>query len=176
MPLLRPAVAQDDDFLSKIVKYIPAEIIAVYTAIIGALKKDLNSSLPPEKDVKTYFIVFLIILVITPIWTYFAVIDNPKVTEPPSKMKRAIFHAAVALIAFVIWVYAIGDILFKSWLCGCYAKNTDGLKCFDLSGKYNSVLGAVVLILFTGLAVPILERIILGKPIPPPPVPVNRIQ
>ncbi|WPU92836.1 hypothetical protein SNE25_26280 [Mucilaginibacter sabulilitoris] len=98
-------------------------------------------------------------MVLTPVWTYFAVIDSPT-TPPDKKQKRAIFHAVIALISLVIWVYAIGDILFKSWLCGCYAPANSG--CYDLSGRYSSVLGSVILILYTGLVVPLTERIFLG--------------
>lgn len=162
MKLQRPQITEDDNFLSKIIKYIPAEVIAVYTAIVGVLKQNLDSNLPEKSDVNTYFIVLLIIVLLTPIWTYFAVIDNPNTKEPPSKAKRAIFHAIIATISFIIWVYAIGDILFKSWLCKCYSPDT--ISCFDKSGLYNSVLGSIVLILYTGLLVPLLERIFLGKP------------
>lgn len=155
---------EDDNFLSKIIKYIPAEVIAVYTAIVGVLKQNLDSNLPERSAVNTYFIVLLIIVCLTPIWTYYAVIDNPNIKEPPSKKKRAIFHSIIATISFIIWVYAIGDILFKSWLCKCYSPETIG--CFDKSGNYDSILGSIVLILYTGLLVPLLERIVLGKPSP----------
>lgn len=162
--LLRPAIKDDDNWLSKIIKYIPAEILAVYTAVIGVLKSTSNDKLPSGSNVSTYFVIFVIIIVLTPIWTYLAVWDNPNVKEPPSKRKRAIFHAAIATVAFLIWVYAIGDILFKSWLCDCHDPQT--MDCFKTAGhdRYNSVIGSLALILFTGLVVPLLERIILGKP------------
>lgn len=162
MKLKRPHISQDDNFLSKIIKYIPAEVIAVYTAIVGVLKQNLDSNLPDKNAVDTYFIVVLIIVCLTPIWTYFAVIDNPNTKEPPSKNKRAIFHAIIAMLSFIIWVYAIGDVLFKSWLCKCYSPET--VACFDESGNYDSILGSIFLILYTGLVVPLLERIFLGKP------------
>ena len=176
MPLLRPAIKDDDNFLSKIVKYIPTEIIGVYTAIIGVLKAQSNDKLPTEKNVHACFIIFIIIILLTPVWTYLAVLDNPNIKEPPSKRKRAIFHASVATVSFFIWVYAIGDILFKCWLCNCHAPNS--LECFTSKGhdKYDSKLGTVILILFSGILVPLLERIILGKPIPPlPPASLKKI-
>jgi len=160
MKITRPQIKDDDSFLSKIIKYVPAEIIAVYTAIVGVLKQDLNSALPTESAVDTYFWVLCAIIFLTPIWTYFAVIDNPNTKEPPSKNKRAIFHAIIATLSFIIWVYAIGDTLFKSWLTQCYSDVP--LNCD--TGKYNSVLGSIVLILYTGLLVPLLERIFIGKP------------
>nr|WP_199003113.1 hypothetical protein [Flavobacterium sp. ASV13] len=160
MKIMRPQIKDDDNFLSKIIKYIPAEVIAVYTAIIGILKQDLNSKLPTESAVNTYFWVLCVIIFLTPVWTYIAVIDNPDTKEPPSKTKRAIFHAIIATISFIIWVYAIGDPLFKSWLTNCYSD----IKLNCTPDKYNSVLGSIILILYTGLIVPLLERIILGKP------------
>ena len=62
MKLQRPQITEDDNFLSKIIKYIPAEVIAVYTAIVGVLKQNLDSNLPEKSDVNTYFIVLLIIV------------------------------------------------------------------------------------------------------------------
>ena len=167
MATLRPAVNDNDNFLSKIIKYIPAEILAIYTAIIGVLKAPSNDKLPLEANVHTYFIILIIITALTPVWTYLAVWDNPNIIEPPSKRKRALFHAIIATISFLIWVYAIGDIMFKSWLCKCY--DPSSLDCFTSKGHdmYNSILGSVVLILFSGLAVPLLERIVLGNKIPP---------
>jgi hypothetical protein len=178
MANLRPAVKEDDSFLSKIVKYIPAEIIAVYTAIAGVLKPAANAG-PIQIDVHRYMYVLIFLIIITPIWTYFAVLGNSDIiTEPPTKKQRAIFHATVATIAFVIWVYAIGDILFRCMLCGCYfipgadaAQQAANLKVFNdlLNGctAYDSKLGAIILILYTGLLVPLFEFIILKKPIPP---------
>ncbi len=162
MKLQRPQISENDSFLSKIIKYIPAEVIAVYTAIVGVLKQGLDSNLPKKESVETYCIVLIIILCITPIWTFFAVLDNPNESESQSKIKRAIFHSFIATISLVIWIYAIGDILFKSMLCGCYSP--EKIDCFDTVAKYDSRLGSIVLILFTGLLVPLLERLVFGKP------------
>jgi hypothetical protein len=180
MDNFRPAVSDGDNYLSKIIKYIPAELIAVYTAIAGVLKPAANTG-PLELDVERYFWVTLFLIVVTPIWTYIAVIGNSQVVvEPPSKQKRAFFHAALATIAIIIWIYAIGDILFRSWICDCFfvsganqAEEADNLKkfneCLNQCTVYDSRLGAIVLILFTGILVPILEWFVLKKPIPPLP-------
>lgn len=178
MATLRPAVNDNDSFLSKIVKYIPAEIIAVYTAIAGVLKPPANAG-PLQIDVERYFYVLLFLVIVTPIWTYIAVSGSKDiVVEPPSKKKRAIFHSVIAAIAIIIWVYAIGDILFKSLLCHCYfqpgsnsEEQSANLKafneCLNNCKSYDSKLGAIILILFTGIIVPLLEWFILKSPIPP---------
>ena len=80
-------VNDSDNFLTKIVKYIPAEIITAYTAALGVWSTDP----PPVGSQKTYTFVLYFILVITPIWTYFAVLDNKNNTEPPTRKKRDIF-------------------------------------------------------------------------------------
>lgn len=159
---LRPQIKDNDSALAKIIKYIPAEIITVYTAIIGILKQNLDVEAPKESDINIYFIVLIIITVITPIWTYYAVIDNKNISEPPSKKKRARFHSIIAMIAFLIWVYATGDVLFRAWLCDFFSTYTPS--SFDECDLYNSMVGSVVLFLFTFLIVPLAERIILGKP------------
>jgi len=145
---LRPAVAPGDSFLAKIIKYIPAEIITVYTAIQNVWKdKPLDKG-----SVGRYALVLLIITLITPIWTYYATIDHSDLTVPPSKQKRAVFHAIIATISFVIWLCALGDASF-SMMSQTYFH-------IILSG----VAAPVVLILYTGLIVPLLERIVLGQP------------
>ncbi|SMD08326.1 hypothetical protein [Pedobacter nyackensis] len=167
MPTLRPTINDNDSYLAKLIKYIPGEIIAVYTAIIGILNPGNGTQLPDEKNIYAYIIILIVIVLITPIWTYLAVIDNPNVVQPPSGKKRAAFHASIATISFLVWLYAIGDVLFRSLLCGCLKPQLDCLK----QCAYNSAVASIILILFTALVVPLLERLILGKPIPPLPKP-----
>ena len=75
MPVLRPAVKDDDGTLSRIIKYIPTEIVAIYTAIAGVLKPAANTG-PLHIDIQRYLYVLIFLVVITPLWTYIAVIDN----------------------------------------------------------------------------------------------------
>jgi len=156
--MFRPAINNDDNYLSKIIKYIPAEVIAVYTAVVGVLKPENSSSTP---DTHVYIILLLIIIGLTPIWTYLAVLDNTDIKEPPPKKKRAAFHAAIATISFCIWLFAIGDELFISWWC----RNAEAGKC-----TYSAKFSSLILILYTGLFVPLLERLVLGKSVPPTPL------
>jgi hypothetical protein len=154
MPTLRPAIKTDDNYLEKIIKYIPAEIIAAYTALIGYLSLGPNSEIPPHYK-SYYLIVLFILLLITPIWTFYAVIDNDDPPDPIKRKKKALFHSCVASTAFLIWVYALGNPLLRAILCKC--SNTSCDNC----GIYSPILGSILLILFTVLA-PLFERIILG--------------
>ncbi|TAM94691.1 MAG: hypothetical protein EPN39_16865 [Chitinophagaceae bacterium] len=157
MASFRPAVKESDGYVQKISKYIPVEIIAGYTALTGYLTIGANMEIPSHY--KTYYIILLIVLIVmTPVWTYFAVIDG-QAAELDKQKKRVFFQAAIAMLSFIIWVYAIGNVLLKAILCHC--NNT---ACADCS-SYSPVLGSIILVLFT-LMTPLFERIILGTKLP----------
>jgi len=158
MATFRPAVKKDDQYVEKIIKYIPAEIVTGYIALVGYLTVTANSDIPAHY--KTYYLILLIILVcITPVWTYYAVFDKADPHDPKAARKRAIFQAVIATIAFAIWVYAIGNPLLKALLCNC--PKTD---CADCS-YYSPVLGSIILVLFTILT-PLIDRIFFSTKLP----------
>lgn len=153
MATLRPAVEENDSYVQKIVKYIPAEIIAGYTTLVGYLS---FGSFPIPAYYEKYYCILLIILsIITPLWTYFAVLDNND-----NSKKRAYFHSAIATFAFWIWVYAVGNPLLKALICG----GCDDKGCADCI-YYSPVFGSIILVLFT-IMTPVLERMVLGTKLP----------
>ncbi|HRG57969.1 MAG TPA: hypothetical protein PK323_03375 [Bacteroidia bacterium] len=153
MATYRPAVKDDDGYIQKIIKYIPAEIVTGYTALVGYLAVGANTEVPPHY--KTYYVILLSLLtVITPVWTYFAVLDVDA-TDPVNQRKRAYFHAFIATIAFLIWIYTVGNFILKAVLCNC--SHTGCPDCI----YYSPVLGSIILVLFT-IITPLIERIILG--------------
>jgi hypothetical protein len=158
MATLRPAVKDDDGYVLKIIKYIPAEIVTGYTALVGYLTVTANSEIPAYY--KTYYLILLGLLVlITPIWTFYAVLDK---SDPPGQKtakNKAFFHAVIATSAFAIWVYAIGNPLLKALLCNC--TNIDCPDC----GYYSNLLGSIILVIFT-IITPLIERIVLGTILP----------
>jgi len=153
MKTIRPAVAEDDGYIQKLIKYIPVEVIAAYTAMVGYL------AIGPTTDIPVYKIYYLVLLAIlfiaSPVWTYFAVLDDTD-ENTDQKKKRALFHSAISGFAFLIWVYATGNPLLQILLCKCTTAN-----CSDCA-IYSHALGSMILVLFT-LVTPLLERIILGK-------------
>ncbi len=154
MPTLRPSVKNDDGYVQKIIKYIPTEIVAAYTALVGYLSVTTNSDIPAHY--KTYYLILLVVLVlVTPLWTYYAVLDNSNLSDQNKARKRAFLHAVIATIAFAIWVYTIGNPLLKALMCNC-----SKIDCPDC-GSYSPVLGSIILILFTSIT-PLIERIVLG--------------
>jgi len=125
MPTFRPSINTDDGYFKKVVKYIPAEIIAAYTFAMGLITaKDCNG-----EYVSIFPWIFFILLLFTPIYMYISVIDNPAIIDPIKKKKQAIFHAVIALIALhyglmhsviFLWSVISANLLIKQWLDHCY--------------------------------------------------------
>lgn len=88
------AKVEIDDYKTKLAKYIPGEIIAAYVAIDGIVKSATKFS-----DA-AYWIAFLLLLVLTPLYIWRVT------TEPPKKAATA--QIIVSTIAFFVWVFAIG--------------------------------------------------------------------
>lgn len=140
MATFRPSVNTDDGYFKKVVKYIPAEIIAAYTFAIGIITaKDCNG-----EYISLFPWIFFILLLFTPIYMYLSVIDNPGI-DPIKKKKHAIFHAVIASLAFVLWGYALGDI---------------PMICYIGESAYKAAVGSLLLAAFS-LIVPLLERLFL---------------
>lgn len=129
-----------DGYLQKIVKYIPAEIVAAYVALADAVPTKMQDNKPLENP--TLWIIYWILLVLTPLYTWFF---TQEVNKP-----KPVFQTVVAPIAFTAWVFAIG---------GPFAKCK-----FDLN---QPAIGTIVLIV-TLLLIPLAEHIFI--PTPPPPV------
>jgi len=115
---------EEDPYVSKIIKLIPADIISVYLAVFNIIK---SSDKNPEANQTLQWIVFGLILVITPFYLKkFAKIDTTR---------QIIF----CTLSFVVWVFSLGGPL-------------DGVL---IAGKYTAqFLGAVFLPIYT-LAIPL---------------------
>jgi hypothetical protein len=135
------APVAEDSPLSKIVKYIPAEMVALYTALRGIIITD--PSIDATTNCTAYKIIFLSVLILTPFYMYISTREQNK--ETPW------FHVVIATVSFCIWVYSFGDIF--QW-------------CWIIFGTYSSKYGAIVLLIFTA-AVPALEKLFI-KPNPQP--------
>lgn len=118
----RTKLASEDDYPSKVVKYIPVEIVAGFLTLDGILSA---SSVPTF----AHWLVFILLLVLTPIYTWrFTTVRSQAVKKlhlPPAKAQ-----IIIATVSFLIWVFAIGG-------------------PFKFLSGYNPVYGSVLLILFT---------------------------
>lgn len=116
------------DYLQRVAKYVPGEVIAAYLAINGFL-----ISVPQEARIVLLLINFFACLVLTPIYlAQMAEANQPKCT-----------HLIVATVAFVVWAYTVsGD---------------SGIFGMSVLNWYNSGVASALLVLFSlisGVIVP----------------------
>lgn len=125
---------KEDTYFAKIIKYIPAEIVAGYTALRGIY---LTESTDPivllinDENKGGFALIFYGCLILTPLYKYYALKDP--------KLPTAWFQIIISTLAFAVWVFALGDY-------------------FKLIFDYDPKTGSVILIFFT-LIIPLLEKI-----------------
>jgi hypothetical protein len=97
------------EYLERVAKYIPGEILAAYLSINGIIKS-VDAS---KEELLPYAAwgAFVICLVFTPI--YLSTMARP---GQPKKM-----HMLISTIAFIVWAYALGGVFdlagfYKPWL------------------------------------------------------------
>lgn len=91
----RPTAEPSDSYLTRVVTYIPTEIIAGYVAITGYIK-----SLPAAQQFGWFAAVAGTLLLVTPLW----IMNTAR--EPGAR--RPVGHAIAAALAFAAWVFASG--------------------------------------------------------------------
>jgi phosphoglycerol transferase MdoB-like AlkP superfamily enzyme len=87
---------KEDDYLTKVVKYIPSEIVFAYVSILGII--NTMSELGEPKI--WVWIVFWLLLVLTPIW----ILGGAK----RGKLPLPWYQAVAGAVAFASWVFALG--------------------------------------------------------------------
>jgi uncharacterized BrkB/YihY/UPF0761 family membrane protein len=101
--------AKEDSYWTKVVTYIPGEIVAAYLAAFNALKgvDDI-----PLREL--LWGVSAVLLVLAPFWTLFAASDPDR--------PRPYFQAGAAAIAFAAWVFAMpqGPFSYLGWYRNVY--------------------------------------------------------
>lgn len=131
---------KEDTYLEKVIKYIPTEIVAAYTAMRALLlpdKEKVSQEILPygaDSDFYLYSIIFIGCLVLTPIYKYFTLKDK--------NLPIPIYQIVISFFAFAIWVFAFGDFFEINWK------------------GYSHKLASIILIFFT-LTTPLLERIFI---------------
>jgi hypothetical protein len=91
-----------DDYFSKLVKYIPAEIIAAYLAADGITRSAIDDD---AGRLETYLWIFLLVgLLVTPVYLWRVV-----------KVRKRL-QLILATVAFGAWVFGIGGAFsFTGW-------------------------------------------------------------
>ena len=104
----RPTPARSDKYGDRLIKYVPAEVIAVYLAVDGSVRgmKKLNPEVP---DQKLLAIATVILLVGT--WLYL------KRVQKVQKIQQL----AISVFSFAVWVFTIGGpFAYFSWYSPLY--------------------------------------------------------
>jgi len=130
----RPTAGTADSYLSRMVIYIPTEIIAGYVAVSGFIK-----GLPSQQQFAWFCIVAGAMLVLTPVYLSLA-------TARPGK-KKTISHPVTGALAFAAWVFATGG-PFEH-----FQITPDGS-----TGWYSRTIGSIVLVVVC-LALPLVEKL-----------------
>lgn len=94
-----------DDFLARLVKYIPTEIVGLYVAAAGFVPQQANNLPDP-----LLWWVFAGCAVLTPIYLWV-------VTRDPAQGKGPLWiQIGLGSVAFVVWVFALpGPFVLLSW-------------------------------------------------------------
>lgn len=87
--------SKPDDYFSRLLKYIPAEIVALYVSADGVVPAD-----HPKKFMYLWAI-FVFCSIATPVYMFFAARDE--VTKKPIPVQ-----ILISTIAFPVWAYALG--------------------------------------------------------------------
>ena len=117
-----------DDYLSRVLKHIPSEIVMAYVAIEGVLRTSYDPNILTERRTlqTLLWITLATLTVITPFWLYRVM-----------RVKRAT-QLFISTLSLPVWLFALGG-------------------PFALLDWYEPAFGAIVLPLYT-LIVPIISR------------------
>lgn len=106
-----------DEYQDRLLKYIPADVNAAWLALTGIVK---SATTIPQSTV--LWILFAILLILTPIWTWK---ETSQPNKPPAKTQ-----IVVSTGAFLVWAIALGE-------------------PFNRLSFYQPVYGSILLILYT---------------------------
>jgi FtsH-binding integral membrane protein len=109
-----------DGYLDRVVKYVPADVVAAWTAAVAVIKGTIG--IP---SIAVLLVCFIVALGLTFWWT----LQQTKTENQPPAYKQA----AVATVAFLVWVLALGDL-------------NDALKAVT---AWNEAYAKLILIAFT---------------------------
>lgn len=117
-----------DDYLSRVLKHIPSEIVMAYIAIEGVLRSSYNPNVWAERQtlLKLLWAVTAVLTILTPFWLW-------RVMRV--RRRTQIF---ISTLSVPVWLFALGG-------------------PFALLDWYEPAFGAIVLPLYT-LIVPIISR------------------
>ena len=121
-------VNRADNYMSRVLKYIPSEIVVAYISMDGMLRTCYNPNLWADRQIllKLLWIISAILTVLTPLWLWRVM------------RVRRLSQLFISTISVPVWLFALGG-------------------PFVLLDWYRPALGAIVLPLYT-LILPIISR------------------
>jgi hypothetical protein len=97
------ASSGEDPYITKVVKYIPAEVVAAYVAASRALEG--AAGVPTET---LLWVITAVLAALTPVWILFAAAEPGR--------PRPLYQAGASACAFLCWVFALGGpFAFQAW-------------------------------------------------------------
>jgi hypothetical protein len=93
-PMLDGTAEPQEDYLGRLVKYVPTEIIGLYLAASGPVPKS-DGGQPV-----ILWLIFAACIILTPVYLWFATNDKEK--------GPLVLQIVLATIAFPVWVFAVG--------------------------------------------------------------------
>lgn len=117
-----------DDYLSRVLKHIPSEIVMAYVAIDGVLRTSYNTNVWAERQtlLTLLWIILAALTILTPFWLWRVM----RVRRPAQLF--------ISTLSVPVWLFALGG-------------------PFALLDWYEPAFGAIVLPLYT-LIIPIISR------------------
>jgi hypothetical protein len=121
-------VNRADNYMSRVLKYIPSEIVVAYISMDGILRTCYNPNLWADRQMllKLLWIISAILTVLTPLWLWRVM------------RVRRLSQLFISTISVPVWLFALGG-------------------PFALLDWYRPALGAIALPLYT-LILPIISR------------------
>ena len=121
-------VNRADNYMSRVLKYIPSEIVVAYISMDGILRTCYNPNLWADRQIllKLLWIISAILTVLTPLWLWRVM------------RVRRLSQLFISTISVPVWLFALGG-------------------PFALLDWYRPALGAIALPLYT-LILPIISR------------------
>jgi hypothetical protein len=110
-PALASSSGDKDDYLTRIAKYVPTEIVAAYVFLNGLLISASAAQLPGERWL-WYLAAFVLCWVLTPLYLL-------RRAAPVAQPRR--MQVVLSTVAFPIWAYAVGGGLFVTVASGVVA-------------------------------------------------------
>ncbi len=87
-------ISSSDNYLSRLLKYIPSEIVMVFISIEGVLRSTYSSN--PSLLEKSLWVLAGVLLFLTPIWLWRVM------------RVKSLGHLFIATFSLVVWMFAIG--------------------------------------------------------------------